>query len=157
MDPVDFRIHNAMKTGDRLGLGFPCPPIGGVELLQAVKMHPHYQTPLEQPNQGRGLAYAFWFGAGGTSSAEIMVNADGSVQLCTGSCDLSGTRMTLAMQAAEALGIEVEDVMPSIGDSDSVGYTFQAVGSRTTFATGIAAVEAAQKVLQLMAERAAAE
>jgi CO/xanthine dehydrogenase Mo-binding subunit len=119
-----------------------------------VKNHPHYKAPLKR-GQGRGVAMGFWFGAGLTSSAEISVNPDGTVQLCTGSCDLSGTRLTLAMQAAEALGIETGDVVPTIGDTHSVGYTFQSVGSRTTFATGIAVYEAAQKVLKEMAARAA--
>lgn len=105
MDKVDLRIKNAMKTGDRLFLGFPSPPIGSVEILEAVKKHPHYTAPLEGKNRGRGMAYGFWFGAGLVSSAELMVNADGTVQLNTGSCDLSGTRMTLAMQAAEALAL----------------------------------------------------
>lgn len=155
INSVDFRLKNAMQTGDRLILGFPSPSVGSVELLQAVKEHPHYNAALEGPNQGRGMAYGFWFGAGLSSSAELMVNADGTVQLCVGSCDLSGTRMTLAMQAAEALGINVEDVSPSIGDTESVGYTFPTVGSRTTFATGIAVIEAAQKILAQMAERAA--
>ena len=155
LDPIEFRLQNAMKAGDMLVLGFPCPPIGGVEVLQAVKDHPHYKAPLEKPNQGRGLAYGFWFGAGAVSSADIRVNSDGTVQLCTGSCDLSGTRMTLAMQAAEALGIDVEEITASIGDTESVGYTFPAVGSRTTFATGFATYEAAQKVLAQMAQRAA--
>lgn len=156
MDPVEFRLKNAMRTGDRLIMGFPCPPIGGIELLEAVRNHPHYTAPLDKPNnQGRGMAYGFWFGAGLPSSAEIMVNSDGTVQLCTGSCDLSGTRMTLAMQAAEALGIDVEDVSPIVGDTESVAYTFQSVGSRTTFATGIAVYKAAQKILAQMKERAA--
>lgn len=155
INSVDFRLKNAMQTGDRLILGFPSPSVGSVELLQAVKEHPHYNAALEGPNQGRGMAYGFWFGAGLSSSAELMVNADGTVQLCVGSCDLSGTRMTLAMQAAEALGINVEDVSASIGDTESVGYTFPTVGSRTTFATGIAVIEAAQKILAQMAERAA--
>jgi xanthine dehydrogenase molybdenum-binding subunit len=154
LDPVEFRLKNAMKTGDRLILGFPCPPIGSVELLTAVKKHAHHRAPKKK-GQGRGLAMGFWFGAGLTSSAELSVNGDGTVQLCTGSCDLSGTRLTLAMQAAEALGIAVEDVVPVVGDTHSVGYTFQSVGSRTTFATGIAVYETAQKVLKQMAERAA--
>jgi CO/xanthine dehydrogenase Mo-binding subunit len=68
---------------------------------------------------------------------------------------MSGTRITLAMQAAEALGIEAKDVFPSVGDTTSVGYSFQTVASRTTFATGIAVYEAAQKILAQMAERAA--
>ena len=54
MDPVEFRIRNAMKTGDRLILGFPSPKIGGVEMLEAVRNHPHYKAPLKK-GQGRGM------------------------------------------------------------------------------------------------------
>jgi CO/xanthine dehydrogenase Mo-binding subunit len=155
MDPIDFRLKNAIRTGERNLMGVPMASIGGVEVLETVKNHPHYTAPLEGPNRGRGVAFASWFGAGITSSAHLAVNSDGTVNLSTGSCDLSGTRMTLAMQAAEALGIPLEDVKPSVADTDSIGYTFQSVGSRTTFATGWAAYEAAQKVNKRMAERAA--
>jgi CO/xanthine dehydrogenase Mo-binding subunit len=156
MDPVDFRLKNAMKTGDRLVLGFPCPAIGSIELLEAVKSHPHYHSPLSGDNQGRGLAYGFWYGGGGISSSRMSVNADGTVQVCTGSCDLSGTRMTLAMQAAEALGINASDVLVSTGDTQSIGYTLPAWGSRTTFATGIACITVAEKIIVKMIERATA-
>jgi xanthine dehydrogenase molybdenum-binding subunit len=155
MDSIEFRLKNAMKTGDRLVLGFPCPAIGGIELLNAVKSHPHYRAPLDGKKQGRGVAYGFWYGGGGTSSAELSVNADGTVQACTGSCDLSGTRMTLAMQTAEALGIDISDVLVKTGDTQSIGYTLPAWGSRTTFATGIACITVAEKVIAKMIERAA--
>ena len=155
MDSIEFRLKNAMKTGDRLVLGFPCPAIGSIELLNAVKSHPHYRAPLDGEKQGRGVAYGFWYGGGGTSSAELSVNADGTVQVCTGSCDLSGTRMTLAMQAAEALGIDISDVLVKTGDTQSIGYTLPAWGSRTTFATGIACITVAEKVIAKMIERAA--
>ena len=155
MDPIDFRLKNAMAEGDRLPIGFPCQPLGSREMLRAVKDHPHYNTPLEGANRGRGFSYGFWFGAGLTSSAEIMVNTDGTVQVTEGSCDLSGTRLTLAMQAAEALGIDLEQITCSVGDTDAVGYSFQSVGSRTTFATGIAVYDAAQQVLAEMKRRAA--
>ena len=155
IDPIELRIRNAMKTGDRLVMGHPCPVIGGIELLEAVRNHPHYRAPLDGQNQGRGVAYGFWFGGSGTSSAELIVNADGTVQVCTGSCDLSGTRMTLAMQTAEALGVQLEDVQVEIGDTQSIGYTHPAWGSRTTFTTGIACIKAAEKVIAKMIEKAA--
>ena len=155
MDPIDLRINNAMKTGDRLVLGYPCTEIGSIELLESVKNHPHYRAPLDGENQGRGVAYGFWYGGGGKSSAELSVNADGTVRLCTGSCDLSGTRMTLAMQVAEALGIKVSDVQATIGDTQSIGFTLPSYGSRTTFATGIASIAAAEKVISQMIEQAA--
>ena len=59
------------------------------------------------------------------------------------------------MQAAEVLGIPAEDVHPSVGDTDSVGYTFLTGGSRTTFATGWASYEAAQEIKSKMIDRSA--
>ena len=48
-----------------------------------------------------------------------------------------------------------EDVLPTVVDTDSVGYTAVTGGSRTTFATGWAAIEAARDVMRQMKERAA--
>ena len=59
------------------------------------------------------------------------------------------------MQAAEVLGIPAEDVNPTVVDTDSRGFTAVTGGSRTTFATGWAAYEAAQDVKRQMIERAA--
>ena len=155
MDPIDIRIKNLTKTGDRLIPGIPCPAIDTEAVLECLRSHPHYTAPLKKPQQGRGLAYAFKFNIGATSSARISVNADGSVQLATGGPDMSGSRMTLAMQAAEALGIEVSDVSSSVGDTESVSFSRPTIGSRTTFATGIVVIDIAQEVLKEMAARAA--
>jgi CO/xanthine dehydrogenase Mo-binding subunit len=101
------------------------------------------------------VANGFWFNIGMQSSCSIGVNSDGTITLVEGSTDIGGTRASLAMQAAEVLGIPAEDVHPSVGDTDSVGYTFLTGGSRTTFASGWAAYEAAQDIKQKMIDRAA--
>ncbi len=155
MDLIDIRMKNLTKSGDLLVPGFPCPPIDTVAMMETVKAHPHYTAPLTGKNQGRGLAYSMWFGLGATSSAKMSVNPDGSVQLTTGSPDLSGTRMTFAMQAAEALGIDVKHVTASVGDTEAVGFALPTVGSRTTYATGVVIYDAAQEILKQMSERAA--
>jgi len=155
IDPLRIRLDNAMKTGDRMITGVACQTIGGIELLEAVRDHPHASAPLEGRNPGRGMAYAMWFGAAMTSSAELTVNPDGSVHLSAGTPDLSGTRMTLAMQAAETLGIPVSQISASIPDTDAIAFSFMAVGSRTTHSTGIAVYEAAVDLLERMSERAA--
>ena len=59
------------------------------------------------------------------------------------------------MQAAEVLGLAAEDVHPTVANTDSVGYTFLTGGSRTTFASGWAAYEAAQDIKAKMLARAA--
>ena len=156
MDSIDLRLLNAAREGTRRAFGPVFPRIGCVETLEAMKNHPHYKAPLEGPNRGRGVSAAFWFNIGEPSAVTISVNADGTVNLVSGSPDIGGTRASVAMQAAEVLGLRAEQVNPSVADTDSIGYTAQTDGSRVTFATGWAAYEAAQDVKRQMVERAAA-
>ncbi len=155
MDPLEFRILNSAKEGDIRVDGPPVPHVGFVETVEAAKDHPHYSAPLEGENVGRGVASGYWPNFGMKSSVVINVTADGTISLVEGSTDIGGTRASVAMQAAEVLGIPAEAVTPSVADTDSVGYTAVTGGSRTAFATGYAAYEAAQDVKGQMVERAA--
>jgi CO/xanthine dehydrogenase Mo-binding subunit len=155
LDPIELRLRNAAKEGTRRADGPKYRRVGCIEVLETIKQHPHYNAPLEGPNRGRGVAVGFWFNVGLPSSCSISVNADGTVSLVEGSTDIGGTRTSVAMQAAEVLGIAAEDVNPTVADTDSIGYTAVTGGSRTTFATGWAACEAAQDVLRQLKERAA--
>ena len=155
MDPLEFRLLNGSKEGTRRVDGPAFPVIGNLETLEAAKDTEQYKKPLTGANRGRGVASGFWFNIGLPSSCAISVNADGTVNLVEGSTDIGGTRASIAMQAAEVLGIPAEDVHPSVGDTESVGYTFLTGGSRTTFATGWAAHECAQDIKSKMIQRAA--
>ena len=155
LDPLEFRLKNAAKEGSRRADGPKYPRIGCVEVLEAMKNHPHYTAPLEGPNRGRGVSIGFWFNVGLESSCSISVNANGTVNLVEGSTDIGGTRAAVAMQAAEVLGLAAEDVQPTVVDTDSVGFTAVTGGSRVAFATGLAAYEAAHDVKRQMIERAA--
>ena len=155
MDPMDLRLKNAAVEGDRMPNGVPHAVFGCVEMEEAMKAHPHYTTPLEGPNQGRGIAVGFRWQGGQSSSATINVNTDGTINLIEGSVDIGGTRTAVAMQAAEVLGISAEDVNPSVADTDTIGYTATTGGSRTAFDTGLAAIAAAEEVIKVMSARAA--
>ncbi len=155
MDPMDLRLKNASKEGDRQPSGVPLPSVGCVEVEQAMKEHDHYKTPLKGPNRGRGVAMGYWGNGGMQSSATLTVNSNGTVAVVTGSVDIGGTRPAVAMQAAEVLGISAEDMRPSVGDTDSVGWTGVTGGSRTAFSTGIAAITAAEDIKDRMIARAA--
>jgi CO/xanthine dehydrogenase Mo-binding subunit len=155
MDPIEFRLLNGAKEGDRRVDGPVYEQIGFLETLEAARNSSHYRTPLEGPNRGRGMASGFWFNYGGKSSASASVNNDGTVSLSTGSVDIGGTRTSLAMQLAEGLGIPAESVRPSVADTDSIGYTEGTYGSRTTFATGWAAYEVSKLLKEQLLERAA--
>ena len=160
MDPIEFRLMNASKEGDRRGDGPIFPRIGNIECLEAARDSAHWNTALERKGangkvRGRGIASGYWFNIGFKSSVNLNLNTDGVVALIEGSTDIGGTRVAIAMQAAEALGIPVEDVRPVVVDTESIGYTDVTGGSRTCYATGYAAYEAAQNLIGQLKGRAA--
>ena len=158
MDPMEFRLRNAVQEGERMPNGVLYPRIACMEILEAMKTHPHYNATLDGPNQGRGVSVAARAigGEGATPHvATISVNANGTITLMTGSNDLSGTRTTVAMQAAEVLGLEATDVVSTVGDTDSAGWSGVANGSKITYSTGLAAIAAAEEVKLQMSARAA--
>ena len=154
MDPIDFRLKNASKEGTQSAFGPKFRRIGNIEALEAAKAHPHYKAPLGG-NQGRGVAAGFWFNGGMQSSATVNVADDGSVSVVSGNPDIGGSRASLAIMAAEELGIDIELIDPQIADTNAIGYSDLTGGSRVTFATGMAVVEASRKVVQQLRERAA--
>jgi len=155
MDPLEFRMLNRAKEGARRVNGSIHTSVGSYEVLKAAQEHAHYRASLEGPHRGRGVAYGYWGNWGAQSSSAISVNTDGTVNLITGSVDITGTRTSLAMQAAETLGLSLGQVRPWVGDTDSIGYSDVSAGSRTTMATGVAVVKAAQDVIGQMCERVA--
>jgi len=153
-DPIELRLQNAVQEGDRAQYGPVHKRIGLRETLEAARAHPHYKAPLGE-QQGRGVACGFWFNAGMQSSATVSVNDDGSAVVRTGNPDIGGSRASMALMCAEELGIDVHRVRPLVGDTDSVGYCDLTGGSRVTYATGMAVIEASRQVVEHLRARAA--
>jgi CO/xanthine dehydrogenase Mo-binding subunit len=154
IDPLAFREKNAAKDGVKALHGPTWNNIGYLDTVAAAKAHPHLREPLG-PNQGRGIASGFWFNIGGESSAACHINEDGTAVVATGNPDIGGSRASMAMMAAEVLGIPVERVRPIVADTSSIGFSFLTGGSRVTFATGMAVTQAADKVVEQLRARAA--
>lgn len=157
IDPLEFRLKNGAREGDWRAAGPPYPRIGHIECVEAARASEHWRSPLErqgdgQRRRGRGVASGYWFNIGLTSSATGRLNPDGSVTLLEGSTDIGGTRASVAMQFAEAFGVEYEQVHPQVVDTESVGYTEVTGGSRVTYATGYAAYELAQEMKRRIRE-----
>jgi CO/xanthine dehydrogenase Mo-binding subunit len=154
VDPIELRMRNAVEEGDTTPVGGTLGPIGFKETLQAAKNHPHYHAPLG-PNQGRGVASGYWFNAGMQSSANVTLHPDGTAVVATGNPDIGGTRATMALIAAEELGLPYERVRSVVLDTDSVGFTDLTGGSRTAPITGHAVPLAARQIVEQLRERAA--
>jgi xanthine dehydrogenase molybdenum-binding subunit len=155
IDPLDFRIMNGAHEGTPQPAGPKYKRIGFIETCEALKNSEHYRSEPGGRNHGRGVASGFWFNAGNQSSATVNIHSDGSVSVVTGSVDIGGSRASMAMVAAEVLGCDVNDVRPSVGDTDSIGFTDGTGGSRVTVATGLAVYEAAHDALRQLKQRAA--
>jgi CO/xanthine dehydrogenase Mo-binding subunit len=154
MDPIELREINGVRDGVKAAYGPTFRNIAYLETLKAIKDHPHYSAPLG-PNQGRGLAAGFWFNVGGESTAAVHISEDGTAVVATGNPDIGGSRASMAMMAAEVLGLPIEKVRPIVADTASIGFSMLTGGSRTTFATGMAVVQAAEKIVTELKRRAA--
>ncbi|KAB2919942.1 MAG: xanthine dehydrogenase family protein molybdopterin-binding subunit [Hyphomicrobiaceae bacterium] len=154
MSGIDFRLRNAARQGTKAAYGPKFGPIGMVETLEAAKAHAHWRTPLAK-NQGRGVASGFWFNIGGETSVSLSLNEDGTLSLTAGTPDIGGLRASLCMMAAEELRVPLDKIRVQIGDTGQLGYNFLTGGSRSTFSSGMATVEAARDVIKQACKRAA--
>ena len=154
MDPIDLRMKNAADEGTQAPYGPTFPPIGLKACLKAAKEHPNYTSPVPE-GAGRGLAVGFWFNIGMQSSAEVRVSEDGMATVMEGSPDIGGSRAGMALMAAETLGIPYEQIKAHVGDTESTGFCNVTGGSRTTFATGMAVVQACEDIIAQCKQRAA--
>jgi len=155
MDPLEVRLKNSAREGTRRTDGTVYKRIGCEETVQAASDSEHYKSKLEGIHRGRGVASGFWFNGGGESSAAISVNSNGTLNLQEGSVDIGGSRASMSMIVAETLGLNADDINPSIPDTSSIGMTAGTGGSRVTYATGHACYKAAEDVKAEMCLRAA--
>ena len=156
MDPLEFRLKNAIREGDTAVNGSRVPRNGLVETLMAVKER--LGLPKELPEgHGVGIALCEWRSGAGPSTAAISVNEDGTVSLLTGSVDISGSDTSLASIAAEALGIGIDQVVVAKRDTDLAPFTGPSGGSRIVYSQGkaveLAAADTRDKLLGLAADR----
>jgi CO/xanthine dehydrogenase Mo-binding subunit len=156
LDPMEVRLKNAAREGTQSSYGPTYPQIGLVDCLEAAKAHPHWKSPLKD-RQGRGISCGFWFNFGMETSVNLMLSEDGSVQITVGTPDVGGSRASIALMAAEELGIPYENIRVNIADTASLGFNEQSHGSRVTFASGLAAIQAARDAKKKLCARAAAK
>ncbi|MEO3475557.1 xanthine dehydrogenase family protein molybdopterin-binding subunit [Roseomonas sp. CAU 1739] len=160
LDPLDMRIRNSTKPGDKAIYGPVFGDVTFIETVDAIRKHPHYKAPLDKNpapgvKRGRGVASGFWYNAGGESSVQVNITEDGNVVVTTGHPDVGGSRASIANVVAELLGIEHSRVNVIIGDTQTIGFSNLTGGSRVTFASAMVATASCEKVIGQLKDRAA--
>jgi len=154
LNPIEVRLLNGSREGTKSSFGPTFRKIGLIETLEAAKSHPNLEVELG-PNQGRGIASGYWMNHGGETSISMALGEDGTVTLSIGTPDIGGSRASMALMVSETLGIPYEDVRVNVVETGSLGVNEPTHGSRATFATGKAAVEACNGAIKEMCRRAA--
>ena len=156
MDPLEFRIKNALSEGDTGVSGATLPKNGLMETMEALKERMGLPKKLAE-GHGVGIAVGEWRGGSGPSTASICVNEDGTVSMLTGSVDISGSDTSLAQIAAEILGLRLDQVVVAKRNTDMAPFTGPSGGSRIIYSQGKAVQNAAEdakaKLLELAADR----
>lgn len=147
MDPLSFRLLNALDEGDLSPAGEPWKGINLKDTIDAAVKASGWGKPKPNRHYGIGIACAERPTGTGESSAVVIVNGDGSVNLITGASDPgTGSRTVLCQIVAEALKLPMERITVNLVDTDSAPYDQGAGGGRTTFVAGQSAYRAALEV-----------
>ena len=181
LDPLEFRLKNALRAGELQPFSTawsegrePQPEIintcgledcvrqgaraigwdskFGVSAWKDVPGKPHLKRGIGVATVMQGTAIAY-LDMGGAS---IKMNDDGSFNLLVGATDLgTGSDTVLAQQAAEVLGVPIDDIVVYSSDTDFTPFDKGAYASSTTYISGAAVVIAAEKVAERIRIRAA--
>jgi CO/xanthine dehydrogenase Mo-binding subunit len=157
LDPLELRTRNLLGDGDTFATGQVLEDCHYRELLEHVARDIEWTADLHPPSAGRekrgrarGKGLASIIKATltpSTSTATVKLNEDGSLNVATSSIEMGqGVKTTLAVLAAEQLGLPVERVLVTECDTDVTPYDMGTVSSRSTYAMGYAVVEAMSEV-----------
>jgi CO/xanthine dehydrogenase Mo-binding subunit len=162
MDPLELRRLNyahSDPSGEK--------PFSSKNLMECYRRaEPHWERRHEvrarssdTVKRGVGMASQVWYGAGGPPSyAWIRVGSDGRATVVTAMQDIgTGSKTAMAQIAAEELGVPLEHVTVTIGDSARGPFASISAGSSTIPSMGpavrAAAADAKRQIIEIAAQR----
>ncbi len=158
IDPVEFRLKNIMQRGDMTVNELDMSSLGMKECIEAIRDASAWSEKKGKLPKGKGIGMACGFFVSGAgypiyrsdtyhSTVVIKLSEDGGIAtVLTGSAEIGqGSDTTMAMIAAETLGMKLENVRVISGDTD-LSVDLGAYSSRQTLMTGHATKEAAEQI-----------
>jgi CO/xanthine dehydrogenase Mo-binding subunit len=166
MDPVEFRLKNALKDGDPMGVGTPSPsPVTVIQCIEAARDKIRWEEKSEKKEErrethikrGRGFAagfknVGFSFGYQENCWAKIEIHGNSKIERVVlhhaGAEVGQGTHTVMVQMAAEAVGVPFEMVQILASDSATMENSGSVSASRMTFMSGNAIRGAAEVALK---------
>ncbi|HEY2987967.1 MAG TPA: xanthine dehydrogenase family protein molybdopterin-binding subunit [Candidatus Binatia bacterium] len=156
MDPLEFRLKNLLREGDKLAGGRAIEKLRCRDtLLAAAKKIGWKKKPGK--NIGRGIGISFrHVGGSGLANAEISAAPDGKITILTAVPDIgTGTHTLLQQIAAEVLTIAPAEVRAEIGDTETFESDAAPGGSKITNMSGHAVLAASREMRERLSAAAA--
>jgi len=167
MDPVEFRLKNALKDGDPMGVGTPSPsPVTVIQCIEAAKERFAWKDEGARMKEeklpghikrGRGFAagfknVGFSFGYQENCWAKVEIHGNSEIDRVVlhhaGAEVGQGTHTVMVQMAAEAVGVPFEKVQLIASDSATMENSGSVSASRMTFMSGNAIRGAAEVALK---------
>jgi CO/xanthine dehydrogenase Mo-binding subunit len=158
VDSVELRLKNCVVEGDQRPNGGAWPRIGLKECLEALRDHPAWRDRATAQRSGRGVGVAIggWPGGIEPSTAICRLDSNGKLTVVLGSVDLTGTNTVFAQVAAEAFGMDANDIQVTTAPTDAAPYAGGTGGSKITYtisgAVQKAADDARRQILGIAAQ-----
>jgi carbon-monoxide dehydrogenase large subunit len=174
IDPVEFRLKNAVEEGDILPTGLKIMNPGIKETLRRTQEYLRKAQGPSRPNVGWGVATLRYGGnpidSSGifkerrlpASSDWVKFNEDGSVVLISGVTEQGSGPFTILSQiVAEVLGVSYDQVSLVAMDTDGTPFVYGTGDSKTTYEVGfgvkLAAEDARNQLIEVAAEKLGVE
>jgi CO/xanthine dehydrogenase Mo-binding subunit len=174
MDAVEFRLKNALRDGDPMGVGTPSPsPVTVTQCIEAARDKIGWEeerrkkervSSKKREERGskhikRGVGFAagfknvgFSFGYQENCWAKVEIHGNGEIERVVlhhaGAEVGQGTHTVMVQMAAEALGVPFEKVRLIASDSATMENSGSVSASRMTFMSGNAIRGAAEVALK---------
>lgn len=163
MDPVEFRLKNALRDGLTMGVGTPAPgPVSVPQVIEAAAQRFGWEQPVRQSSspvlrRGKGFAagfknVGFSFGYQEHCWAKVELHGNAEIERVivwhAGAEVGQGVHTVMVQMAAEALAVPPEKVTLFTSDTATMGNPGSASASRLTFMAGNAIKGAAEIALK---------
>jgi carbon-monoxide dehydrogenase large subunit len=152
IDPLEFRLKNAIADGDTDIEGNPLTESRSRDVLVALRDAMRWTEPLPA-GRGRGMALSSRHIAGGQTSFLVTVQPDGGLAVHTGAVEPGvGQHTVIQRMLAAELGIDSERITVERGNTRDVPPDPGIGGSKGTNILSHTALDAAKKIRALFAE-----
>ena len=161
LDPIEFRLKNLKRDGDRWLGGQLIASNGLAECLDKVRKASGWNGARRRSDgavsrRALGVSCSAHISGLLSTGAIIRLLEDGTVLLNTGSVDIGqGSNTVLTQICAEALQIPLDRVSIASPDTDGSPYNWGTTASRVTYMTGTSVVGAAAEVERKIKDQAA--